>query len=153
MHPLLWLLWRRKPPREPALPAQAPVPRGPMTSSAGGIPSTNDLGPAAEARLSSFNAVFTLALILTQVSSPDQVMRLVTTSIPSIVSCQQALIWQLARSGEYYQRAPEAIGEILAELTGAGPLEVADFPPSWAFPITNPIFWPNIACRPSPELF
>jgi len=110
-----------------------------MTSSAGGVPSTSDLGPAAEARLSSFNAVFTLALILTQVSSPDQVMRLVTTSIPSIVSCQQVLIWHLARSGEYYQRAPEAIGEILAELTGSGPLEVADFPPSWAFPITSPL--------------
>ena len=110
-----------------------------MTSSAGGVPSTNDLDPAAEARLSSFNAVFTLALILTQVSSPDQVMRLVTTSIPSIVSCQKALIWHLARSGEYYQRAPEAISEILAQLTGSGPLEVADFPPSWAFLITSPL--------------
>jgi PAS domain S-box-containing protein len=110
-----------------------------MTSSAEGVPSTSDLGPAAEARLSSFNAVFTLALILTQASSPDQVMRLVTTAVPSIVSCQKALIWHLARSGEYYQRAPEAISEVLAKLTGPGLLELTDFPPSWAFPITSPL--------------
>jgi PAS domain S-box-containing protein len=110
-----------------------------MTSSAGGVPSTSDLDPAAEARLSSFNAVFTLSLILTQVSSPEQVMRLVTTAVPSIVSCQKALIWHLTRSGEYYQRAPDNIGEILAKLSGSGLLEVGDFPPSWAFPITSPL--------------
>ncbi len=110
-----------------------------MTSSAGGVPSTDDLDPAAEARLSSFNAVFTLALILTQASSPDQVMRLVTTSIPSIVSCQKVLIWHLARSGEYYQRAPEAISEVLAKLTGPDLLKLHDFPPSWAFPIASPL--------------
>jgi PAS domain S-box-containing protein len=110
-----------------------------MTSTAGDIPSTNDLDPAVEARLSSFNAVFTLSLILTQASSPAQVMRLVTTSVPSIVPCQQALIWHLARSGEYYQRAPEAIGEVLAKLTGPDLLKLDDFPPSWAFPIASPL--------------
>jgi len=110
-----------------------------MTSTAGDIPSTNDLDPAAEARLSSFNAVFTLSLILTQASSPAQVMRLVTTSVPSIVSCQQALIWHLARSGEYYQRAPEAISEVLAKLTGPDLLKLDDFAPSWAFPISSPL--------------
>ena len=106
-----------------------------MTSTAGDVPSINDLDPTVEARLSSFNAVFSLSLILTQAASPDQVMRLVTTSVPSIVSCQQALIWHLARSGEYYQRAPEAIGEVLAKLTGPDLLKLDDFPPSWAFPI------------------
>jgi PAS domain S-box-containing protein len=110
-----------------------------MTSAAGDTPSTNDLDPAVEARLSSFNAVFTLSLILTQASSPDQVMRLVTTSIPSIVSCQRALIWHLTRSGGYYQRAPEAISEVLAKLTGPDLLKLDDFPPSWAFPITSPL--------------
>jgi PAS domain S-box-containing protein len=110
-----------------------------MTSAAGGIPSANDLDPAVEARLSSFNAVFTLSLILTQVSSPGQVMRLVTTAIPPIVSCQQALIWHLDRSGEYYQRAPENISKMLAKLTGPGLLELDDFPPSWAFPISSPL--------------
>jgi PAS domain S-box-containing protein len=97
------------------------------------------MDPAVEARLSSFNAVFTLSLILTQASSPDQVMRLVTTAVPSIVSCQQALIWHLARSGDYYQRAPEAISEVLARLTGPELLKLDDFPPSWAFPISSPV--------------
>jgi PAS domain S-box-containing protein len=110
-----------------------------MTSTAGDVPSINDLDPTVEARLSSFNAVFSLSLILTQAASPDQVMRLVTTSVPSIVSCQQALIWHLTRSGEYYQRAPEAIGELLAKLAGPDLLKLEDFPPSWAFPITSPL--------------
>ena len=110
-----------------------------MTSTAGDIPNTNDLDPAAEVRLSSFNAVFTLSLILTQASSPEAVMRLVTTSVPSIVSCQKALIWHLARSGEYYQRAPEAISEVLAKLTGPDLLKMDDFPPSWAFPVASPL--------------
>jgi len=66
-------------------------------------------------------------------------MRLVTTSVPPIVSCQQALIWHLSRSGEYYQRAPEAISEALAKLTGPDLLKLDDFPPSWAFPITSPL--------------
>ena len=110
-----------------------------MTSTAGGIPSTDDLDPAVEARLSSFNAVFALSLILTQASSPDQVIRLVTTAVPSIVSCQQALIWHLSRSGEYYQRAPDDISEVLAKLTGPDLLKVDDFPPSWAFPMASPL--------------
>jgi PAS domain S-box-containing protein len=110
-----------------------------MTSTAGDVPSINDLDPTVEARLSSFNAIFALSLILTQAASPDQVMRLVTTSVPSIVSCRQALIWHLTRSGEYYQRAPEAISEVLAKLTGPDLLKLDDFPASWAFPITSPL--------------
>lgn len=110
-----------------------------MTSTAGGIPSTDDMDPAVEARLSSFNAVFTLSLMLTQASSPDQVIRLVTTAVPSIVSCQQALIWHLSRSGEYYQRAPDNISEVLAKLTGPDLLKVEDFLPSWAFPMASPL--------------
>src|ERR1700734_1607200 len=110
-----------------------------MTSTAGDVPSINDPDPTVEARLSSFNAIFALSLILTQAASPDQVMRLVTTSVPSIVSCRQALIWQLTRSGEDYQRAPEAISEVLAKLTGPPLLKLDDFPASWAFPITSPL--------------
>ena len=110
-----------------------------MTSTAGDVPSINDLDPTVEARLSSFNAVFSLSLILTQAASPDQVMRLVTTSVPSIVSCQQALIWHLTKSGEYYRRAPDDISDVLAKLTEPGLLEMGDFPPSWAFPIASPL--------------
>jgi len=117
-----------------------------MTSTPGAIPSTGDMDPGtddmdsgAEARLSSFNAVFTLALILTQASSPEQVMRLITTAVPSIVSCEQALIWHLSRSGEYYQRAPENASEALAKLLEPGLLKLHDFPPSWVFPISSPL--------------
>jgi PAS domain S-box-containing protein len=110
-----------------------------MTSTTGGIPGTSDRDPAAEARLSSFNAVFSLSLILTQASSPDQVIRLITTAVPSIVSCQRALIWHLSRSGEYYQQAPDNISEVLAKLTGPDLLQVGDFPPSWAFPVLSPL--------------
>ncbi len=110
-----------------------------MTSTTGGIPNTEDMDPAVEARLSSFNAVFALSLMLTQVSSPDQVVRLVITAVPSIVSCQEALIWHLSRSGEYYQRAPDDISEVLAKLTGPGLLQLGDFPASWAFPIASPL--------------
>src|ERR1700692_4229435 len=110
-----------------------------MTSTAGGVPSTNDMDPAAEARLSSFNAVFTLSLILTQASSPDQVIRLVTTAVPSIVSCQKALIWHPSKSGEYYQKAPDNISEALAKLAGPDLLRLGDFPPSWAFPVASPL--------------
>jgi PAS domain S-box-containing protein len=115
-----------------------------MTSAAGAIPSTDDVDSAVEARLSSFNAVFTLALILTQASSPGQVARLVTTAVPSIVSCQQALIWHLARSGEYYQRAPDNVSEALAKLVEPGPLKCEDFPPSWVFPISSPLVNPLV---------
>jgi PAS domain S-box-containing protein len=97
------------------------------------------MDPAAEARLSSFNAVFTLSLILTQASSPDQVIRLVTTAVPSIVSCQKALIWHPSKSGEYYQKAPDNISEALAKLTGPDLLRLGDFPPSWAFPVASPL--------------
>ncbi len=110
-----------------------------MTSTAGARPGTDDMDPAVEARLSSFNAVFTLSLILTQASSAEQVMRLVTTAVPSIVPCEQALIWHLSKSGAYYQRAPEAIGEVLAKLIEPGPLKCDGFPPSWVFPISSPL--------------
>ena len=44
----------------------------------------------------------------------------------------------LSEPGEYYQQAPENIREVLAKLTGPDRLEMADFPPSWAFPIASP---------------
>ena len=77
-----------------------------MTSTAGRTPNTNGMDAAVEARLSSFNAVLTLSLILTQASSPDQVMRLVATAVPSIMPCQQALIWHLEQVGRVLPAAP-----------------------------------------------
>ena len=59
------------------------------------MPSAERLGPGVDevdvkAELSSVNAVFTLSLLLTQASSPAQLIRLVTTAIPSIARCQRS---------------------------------------------------------------
>ena len=99
-----------------------------MTSDAPGGPGANDWEPAVQARLSSVNAVFTLSLILTQATSPGQVMRLVTTGIPAIAPGHKALAWHPSRSGAYYERAPDNICDALAGLTAPVQLEMGDFP-------------------------
>ena len=53
-----------------------------MTSDARRVSSAANSEQAVNATLSSVNAVFTLSLILTQATSPGQVMRLLTTAIP-----------------------------------------------------------------------
>ena len=55
-----------------------------MPSADRGAPGTAGPAPDVNAELSSVNAVLTLSLILTQASSPVQLIRLVTTAIPSI---------------------------------------------------------------------
>ncbi len=89
--------------------------------------------------MSSVNAVFTLSLILTQATSPGQVMRLVTTAVPSIAHGQKALAWHPSRSGDYYERAPDNVSDALAGLTGPGRVEIGGFPSWWAFPLTSPL--------------
>ena len=96
--------------------------------------STPDLERAIQARLPSVNAVFTLSLILTQASSPGQVMRLVITAVPSIAHGQKALAWHPSRSGDYYERAPDNMSDALARLTGPSRLEMGDFSSLWALP-------------------
>src|SRR5713101_4297116 len=100
--------------------------------------STPDLERAIQARLPSVNAVFTLSLILTQASSPGQVMRLVITAVPSIAHGQKALAWHPSRSGDYYERAPDKTSDELARLTGPHRLEMGDSSSWWAFPLTSP---------------
>lgn len=90
-------------------------------------------------KLSSVNAVFALSLILTQASSPRQLIRLVTTAVPSIARGQKALAWHPGRSGDYYERAPDDIGGALAGLTEPRRLEVDGFSSCWAFPLTLPL--------------
>ena len=92
-----------------------------------------------DVHLSSVNAVFTLSLILTQATSPRQVMLLVSTSVPSIAPCQKALAWHPTSSGEYYERAPDDISGALARLTGPGRLETGASSSWWAFPLTPPL--------------
>jgi hypothetical protein len=95
-----------------------------MTSVPRHVSSLNDLELAVQARLSSVNAVFALSAILTQSSSPSQAMRLVTTAVPSIASCHKVLTWHPSRSGHYYERAPDNIGDALAKVTAPRRLEM-----------------------------
>jgi len=124
-----------------------------MTSGAPGGAGANDLDPAVRARLSSVNAVFTLSLILTQATSPGQVMRLVTPGIPAIAPGQKALAWHPGRSGAYYERAPDDIGDALAGLTAPSRLETGDGSWWWAFPFgppsaDNPVFLVTVGTTP-----
>jgi PAS domain S-box-containing protein len=100
-------------------------------------PGTIDPAPDVNAELSSVNAVFTLSLILTQASSPVQLIRLVTTAIPSIARCQRALAWHPVSAGDYYERAPDGIGDALAALTEPGQLDIGDSSSCWAFPVNS----------------
>ena len=88
-----------------------------MTSTARRVSSAANSEQAANATLSSVNAVFTLSLILTQASSPRQAVRLLTTAVPSIASCHKVLTWHPNRSGDYYERAPDGISNALARIT------------------------------------
>src|SRR5262250_2303784 len=108
-----------------------------MTSAGCRPSSTPDLEWAIQARLPSVNAVFTLSLILTQATSPGQVMRLVLTSVPSIAHGQKALAWHPSRSGDYYERAPDNMSDALAGLTGPSRLETGDFSSLWGFPLRS----------------
>ena len=109
-----------------------------MTPTERRVLSTNDAEPAVDARLPSVNAVFTLSLILTQATSPGQVMRLVTTAVPAIAPGQKAVAWHPSRSGSYYERAPDKTSDELARLTGPHRLEMGDSSSWWAFPLTSP---------------
>jgi sugar diacid utilization regulator len=116
-----------------------------MTSAARRASSAADSEQAANGTLSSVNAVFTLSLILTQARSPRQAVRLLTTAVPSIVSCHKVLTWHPNRSGDYYERAPDGISNTLARITAPGRLEMDESSSWWAFPFApalaqNPIF-------------
>jgi hypothetical protein len=100
-------------------------------------PGAIDQAPDVNAELSSVNAVFTLSLILTQASSPVQLIRLVTTAIPSIARCQRVLAWHPFSAGDYYERAPDGIGDAMAALTEPGPLDLGDSSSCWAFPVSS----------------
>jgi PAS domain S-box-containing protein len=109
------------------------------------MPSTEYHGPDADgvapdlSRLvSSVNSVLSLSLILAQVSTPAQAMRLVTTAVPSIVASHSAVAWHPSRSGDYFEQAPQDVGILLASLAGAARLDVKGSAACWAFPITSP---------------
>src|ERR1700746_2239715 len=116
-----------------------------MTSATRRVSSAANSEQAVNATLSSVNAVFTLSLILTQARSPRQAVRLLTTAVPSIVSCHEVMAWHPTRSGDYYERAPDGISKALAAITVPGRLEMGESSSWWAFPLApaladNPIF-------------
>ena len=109
------------------------------------MPSTEYRGPDADgvtpdlSRLvSSVNSVLSLSLILAQMSTPAQAMRLVTTAVPSIAAAHSAVAWHPSRSGDYFEQAPADVGSLLDGLTGAARLDVEGPAACWAFPITSP---------------
>jgi len=127
-----------------------------MTPAARLVSGTDDSELDVRARLSLLNAVFALSAILTQSSSPRRVMRLLTEAVPSLVRCQKALAWHPSRSGDYYERAPDNIGDALAGLTAPSRLEMGDYSSWWAFPLgppsaDNPIFLVTAGTKPLSE--
>jgi PAS domain S-box-containing protein len=88
--------------------------------------------------VTSVNSVLSLSLILAQMSTPAQAMRLVTTAVPSIAASHSAVAWHPSRSGDYFEQAPEDVGGLLAGLTKAARLDVKGSARCWAFPITSP---------------
>ena len=91
-----------------------------MTSHARRVSSGANPEQAVNATLSSVNAVFTLSLILTQASSPRQAVRLLTTAIPSIVSCHKVLAWHPSRSGGLLRACPRQHQQCAGQDHGAG---------------------------------
>ncbi|HYB15662.1 MAG TPA: PAS domain S-box protein [Streptosporangiaceae bacterium] len=109
------------------------------------MPSTEYRGPGGDGAapdpgrvVSSVNSVLSLSLILAQVSTPAQAMRLVTTAVPSIAASHSAVAWHPSRPGDYFEQAPEDVGGLLAGLTGVARLDVKGSAACWAFPITSP---------------
>jgi PAS domain S-box-containing protein len=95
------------------------------------------VAPDVSAELSSVNAVFALSLVLTQASSPQQLLRLAATAIPSIVRCEKALVWHPSQPGDYYERAPDGIGAALATVTGPTRLDLGEESSCWVFPLVS----------------
>jgi PAS domain S-box-containing protein len=110
-------------------------------------PGADGVAPDASQLVSSVNSVLSLSLILAQVSTPAQAMRLVTTAVPSIAASHSAVAWHPSRSGDYFEQAPQDVGRLLAGLTGVARLDIKDVKgakdvkgsaPCWAFPIASP---------------
>jgi PAS domain S-box-containing protein len=108
-----------------------------MPSAGLGAPGADDPAPDIDARLSAVNAVFALSLILTQASSPRDLIRLVTTAIPSVAHCEKVAAWHPRQSGDYYECAPDDLGDALAGLTEASRLGGGGSSSYWAFPLMS----------------
>jgi len=101
-------------------------------------PGGDDVAPDLSRLVSSVNSVLSLSLILAQMPTPAQAMRLVTTAVPSIAASHSAVAWHPSRSGDYFEQAPEDVGGLLADLTEVTRLDVEGSAVCWAFPIASP---------------
>jgi PAS domain S-box-containing protein len=101
-------------------------------------PGADGVAPDLSRLVTSANSVLSLSLILAQMSTPAQAMRLVTTAVPSIAASHTAVAWHPSRSGDYFEQAPQDVGHLLAGLTAAARLDVKGFAACWAFPISSP---------------
>src|SRR6202050_1954544 len=101
-------------------------------------PGADGVAPDLSRLVTSANSVLSLSLILAQVSTPAQAMRLVTTAVPSIAASRTAVAWHPSRSGDYFEQAPDDVGRLLAGLTAAARLDVEGSAACWAFPISSP---------------
>jgi PAS domain S-box-containing protein len=106
----------------------------PSTEHAGADGTASDLSRL----VSSVNSVLSLSLILAQMPTPAQAMRLVTTAVPSIAASHSAVAWHPSRSGSYFEQAPEDVGSLLAGLTEVTRLDVKGSAACWAFPVASP---------------
>jgi PAS domain S-box-containing protein len=88
--------------------------------------------------MSSVNSVLSLSLILAQMPTSAQAMRLVTTAVPSIAASCTAVAWHPSQPGDYYEQAPPDVGAALAGLTGVARLDEPGPGGRWAFPIASP---------------
>src|ERR1700678_2332873 len=89
--------------------------------------------------VSSVNSVLSLSLILAQMSTPTQAMRLVATAVPSIAASHSAVAWHPIRARGYYEQAPENASRLLAGLTEAARPEIEGVAACSAFPIASPL--------------
>jgi PAS domain S-box-containing protein len=101
-------------------------------------PGADGAAPDLSRLVTSANSVLSLSLILAQVSTPAQAMRLVTTAVPSIAASHTAVAWHPSRSGDYFEQAPPDVGRLLAGLTEAARLDLKGSAACWAFPISSP---------------
>jgi PAS domain S-box-containing protein len=101
-------------------------------------PGADDVAPDLSRLVTSANSVLSLSLILAQVSTPAQAMRLVTTAVPSIAASHTAVAWHPSRSGDYFEQAPQDVGRLLPGLTAVARLDVKGSAACWAFPISSP---------------
>jgi sugar diacid utilization regulator len=86
--------------------------------------------------LAAVNSVLTLSLILGRATSSRQVVRLLTTAVPSVAPGHTAMVLHPDQAARYFTRAPAPARARLAALApDGGALELDESSAAWAFPL------------------